>query len=252
MLNPASLEHVRWNADGLVPAIAQDVDNHRILMMAWMNREALSLTAETGHAVYWSRSRQQLWHKGETSGHEQRVHEIRLDCDADVITLLVEQKGGIACHTGRASCFYRVLDQEGLWQTVDPVLKDPKHIYDESQNAHTAPITPKLDTVLVELTRILELRKQSGDPAESYVAKLHHKGLDTILKKMGEECAETLLAAKDAQVNGEVSPLIYEMADLWFHSLVALSHFNLNADHVLAELAKRFNLSGLTEKAMRS
>jgi phosphoribosyl-AMP cyclohydrolase len=122
------LDAVRWDAQGLVPAIAQDAQTGRILMMAWMNREALQLTAETGHAVYWSRSRQKLWHKGESSGNQQDVKEIRLDCDEDVIVLQVTQRGGIACHTGRASCFYRVLEN-GAWKTVDPVLKNPDEMY---------------------------------------------------------------------------------------------------------------------------
>lgn len=122
------LDSVNWNSDGLVPAIAQDKNSGRILMMAWMNREALQLSAEVGHAVYWSRSRNKLWHKGESSGHVQKLHEIRLDCDEDVIVLQVEQIGGIACHTGRESCFYRVL-KDGEWQTVEPVLKDPSEIY---------------------------------------------------------------------------------------------------------------------------
>ena len=122
------LDTVNWNSDGLVPAIAQDAKTGRILMMAWMNREALQLSSERGEAVYWSRSRNQLWHKGETSGHIQKLHEIRLDCDEDVVVLQVEQLGGIACHTGRESCFYRVL-KDGEWQTVEPVLKDPATIY---------------------------------------------------------------------------------------------------------------------------
>ena len=122
------LDEIHWDDNGLIPAIAQDAETGRILMMAWMNRESLALTAEKGEAVYWSRSRQQLWHKGETSGHTQKVLEIRLDCDEDVIVLQVEQLGGIACHTGRESCFYRVLKDQS-WQTVDPVLKDPAAIY---------------------------------------------------------------------------------------------------------------------------
>lgn len=122
------LEQVKWNEQGLVPAIAQDFKTGRVLMVAWMNREALTKTAAISEAVYFSRSRAKLWHKGEESGHTQKVHEIRLDCDADVIVLTIEQMGGIACHTGRESCFYRVL-QDGDWQTVDPVLKDPNAIY---------------------------------------------------------------------------------------------------------------------------
>lgn len=122
------LDSVKWDSDGLVPAIAQDARSGRILMMAWMNRDALQRSAELNQAVYWSRSRNRLWHKGETSGHVQHLSEIRLDCDADVIVLQVEQVGGIACHTGRESCFYRVL-KDGEWQVVDAVLKDPKAIY---------------------------------------------------------------------------------------------------------------------------
>lgn len=122
------IDEVRWDDKGLIPVIAQDAHNGRVLMFAWMNREALQQTVEKGEAVYWSRSRNQLWHKGETSGHVQKVREIRLDCDNDVILLAIEQQGGIACHTGRQSCFYSRLDN-GNWVPVDPVLKDPKDIY---------------------------------------------------------------------------------------------------------------------------
>jgi phosphoribosyl-AMP cyclohydrolase len=123
------LDVVKWDAQGLVPAIAQERATGTILMMAWMNPESLRLTRETGHAVYWSRSRGRLWHKGEESGHRQVVHAIRLDCDGDVILMEVDQKGGIACHTGRHNCFYRELDAEGRWVDVAPVLKDPEAIY---------------------------------------------------------------------------------------------------------------------------
>lgn len=122
------LDEIRWDEKGLAPAIAQDARTGRILMVAWMNRESLAQTADKGEAVYWSRSRNKLWHKGEESGHVQKVREIRLDCDEDVIVLQVEQQGGIACHTGRESCFYRVL-RNGVWEAVDPVLKDPSEIY---------------------------------------------------------------------------------------------------------------------------
>lgn len=122
------LDEVKWDTDGLVPAVAQESGSGKILMLAWMNPEALRLTHETGHAVYWSRSRGKLWHKGEESGHQQVVRNIRLDCDGDVILLEVEQKGGIACHTGRHNCFYREL-QGDTWVEVLPVLKDPDQIY---------------------------------------------------------------------------------------------------------------------------
>lgn len=122
------LDEVRWDSQGLVPAIAQDFRTGRVLMVAWMNREALELTTQEGRGIYWSRSRGKLWRKGEESGHVQKLHELRLDCDGDVIILQVEQLGGIACHTGRESCFYRRFDN-GQWVTVDTVLKDPDAIY---------------------------------------------------------------------------------------------------------------------------
>lgn len=124
------LDQVAWTAEGLVPVITQEKDTGKILMFAWMNREALQLTKDSGHAVYYSRSRNKLWHKGEESGHTQIVHDIRLDCDNDVVLLTVEQLGGIACHTGRHNCFFQQL-QDDRWVTVEPVLKDPKAIYHE-------------------------------------------------------------------------------------------------------------------------
>lgn len=122
------LDEVPWNQDGLITAVAQDAASGRILMVAWMNREALQQTAQRKEAVYWSRSRKKLWHKGEESGHVQKVKELRLDCDADAVLLKVEQVAGIACHTGRESCFFRRLE-DGKWVSTDPVLKDPKLIY---------------------------------------------------------------------------------------------------------------------------
>ncbi|MEO8509601.1 MAG: phosphoribosyl-AMP cyclohydrolase [Betaproteobacteria bacterium] len=124
----AWLDAVRWNADGLIPAIAQDQASRNVLTLAWMNRDALARTAATREAHYWSRSRQKLWRKGESSGHVQHVREIRLDCDSDALLLLVEQVGGIACHTGHARCFFLKFDG-GAWHDVEPVLKDPQAIY---------------------------------------------------------------------------------------------------------------------------
>jgi phosphoribosyl-AMP cyclohydrolase len=122
------LDEIQWTEDGLVPVIAQQHDSGRVVMFAWMNRESLVLTAAEGYAVYWSRSRNRLWRKGEESGHRQKVIDMQLDCDADVILIKIQQEGGIACHTGRESCFYRSL-KDGEWQAVDPVLKDPQTIY---------------------------------------------------------------------------------------------------------------------------
>jgi phosphoribosyl-AMP cyclohydrolase len=124
------LDEVNWNADGLVPVIAQDAATRKVLMFAWMNREALAQTVTTGEAVYWSRSRQKLWRKGEESGHVQKVVEMRLDCDEDAVLITVEQVGGIACHTGRQRCFFHQL-VDGSWVVTDPVLKDPGKIYDK-------------------------------------------------------------------------------------------------------------------------
>ena len=131
-MTPEWLKQIKWDEKGLIPAIAQDASTGAVLMFAWMNREALLQTVQTGEAVYWSRSRNRLWHKGEESGHTQKVVEMRIDCDEDVLLLRVQQTGGIACHTGRQSCFFRRFagnSATGRWLTVDPVLKDPQDIY---------------------------------------------------------------------------------------------------------------------------
>lgn len=134
MSNTAWLDQIKWSADGLVPVITQDAHTLRLLTHAWINREALALTLEEGRAVYWSRSRQKLWRKGEESGNVQKIKDILLDCDGDTVCYLVEQVGGIACHTGRESCFYQRLTSDGdspRWQITDPVLKDPAEIYNK-------------------------------------------------------------------------------------------------------------------------
>ena len=284
MTVPAWLATVNFNTDGLIPAIAQDHQSGRILMMAWMNAEALQLTAQTQTAVYFSRSRNKLWHKGESSGHTQQVHDIRIDCDTDVIVLSVTQVGGIACHTGRESCFYQRLDLTGaepVWQTVDAVLKDPADIYNsnnstansDSDEPSTTSSTPKdkLDnhksnsgsyntTILSQLDRVLAERKQA-DADSSYVASLYAKGLNKILEKVGEESTESIIAAKDFASCDENTDkihydearheLIYEVADVWFHTLIGLAWFDIESGAVLNELGRRFGLSGIDEKAAR-
>ena len=127
-MSDSLFDAISWSADGLIPAVAQDHKSGRVLMLAWMNREALAATVRDGHAIYWSRSRNRLWRKGEQSGHVQRVREIRLDCDNDTVLLIVEQVGGIACHTGRESCFFQRL-QDDRWVAVEPALKSPDEIY---------------------------------------------------------------------------------------------------------------------------
>lgn len=129
-MSDAWLNKINWSGDGLVPVIAQEEGSGKVLMVAWMNREAIKLTVETGHAVYWSRSRKKLWHKGEESGHMQVVKELYLDCDEDVLLLTVEQIGGIACHTGRHHCFFKKLENK-QWNVVNPIIKDPKTIYNK-------------------------------------------------------------------------------------------------------------------------
>ncbi|WP_413519174.1 phosphoribosyl-AMP cyclohydrolase [Psychrobacter glacincola] len=282
MTLPAWMTAVNFNADGLIPAIAQDYVSGRILMMAWMNAESLQLTAQTQTAVYFSRSRAKLWHKGESSGHTQRIHDIRLDCDADVIVLSVTQAGGIACHTGRESCFYQRLDLSGQtpeWQTVDKVLKDPAEIYHSNAATQTIPeineapslnavnsdtiqndSNPSAHSILQQLDQVLAERKQA-DADSSYVASLYAKGLNKILEKVGEESTESIIAAKDfancdentdkAQYDEARSELIYEVADVWFHTLVGLAWFDIESDAVLNELGRRFGLSGIDEKAAR-
>lgn len=276
---PAWLDAITFNQDGLIPAIAQDHASGRILMMAWMNAQALELTAQTQTAVYYSRSRAKLWHKGETSGHTQKVHDIRLDCDADVIVLSVTQVGGIACHTGRASCFYQRLNLSGdtpKWQAVDAVIKDPNDIYgnkvdaDNSENIIAQPVDHTMiagktkalinRSVLQQLDQVLIERKQANSDS-SYVASLYAKGLNKILEKVGEEAIESIIAAKDLANSSEQAnkarydaarhELIYEVADVWFHTLIGLAWFDIESDAVLNELGRRFGLSGIDEKASR-
>ncbi len=265
------LDAVKFDDNGLIPAIAQDHHTGRILMMAWMNRESLRLTAEKMQAVYWSRSRGKLWHKGETSGHFQQVYDIRLDCDADVIVLSVTQLGGIACHTGRESCFYRLLtnDHGQLdWQVTDKVLKDPSEIYADKNTDKKAPAPqsqlPKSVSstdILAALDQVLTERK-AASPDSSYVASLYHKGINKILEKVGEETTEAIIAAKDVKIADDavyeaiiddtaVKDLVYEVADVWFHTMVTLAWFNIPSTAVIRELARRFGLSGIDEKNAR-
>lgn len=256
------LDTLKFNDDGLIPAIAQDRATGQVMMVAWQNRQALELTFQTKQAVYFSRSRGKLWHKGETSGHTQIVHDIYTDCDQDVIILSITQIGGIACHTGRASCFFQKLSEDGSWHTVSEVIKDPKQIYGSSQAADTQVQTadqPSGQDVLTALDAILASRK-SADKDSSYVASLYHKGLNKILEKVGEESVESIIAAKELErakkTGGDVAEmahdLVYEVADTWFHQMVALSMLDLSAQAVVDELARRFGVSGIDEKNSRT
>ncbi|UNU72623.1 bifunctional phosphoribosyl-AMP cyclohydrolase/phosphoribosyl-ATP diphosphatase HisIE [Moraxella nasovis] len=254
------LDELTFNEHGLIPVIAQDYDTGQIMMMAWANRESLTLTKKLNQAVYFSRSRNKLWHKGETSGHTQIVHEIYTDCDSDAVIYSITQLGGIACHTGRASCFYKRLDTtNGTWQDTLAIIKDPKDIYGDCPKPHINPSkNPTGFEVLAKLDVILAQRKHA-DKDSSYVASLYHKGLNKILEKVGEEAVEAIIAAKQLQLmqstntddTAAKADLIYEVADVWFHSLVALAHFDIDSTAILDELARRFGLSGIDEKNAR-
>jgi phosphoribosyl-ATP pyrophosphohydrolase/phosphoribosyl-AMP cyclohydrolase len=220
------LSQVTWNGDGLVPAVVQDAADGRVLMMAWMNAESLGLTLESGYTHFWSRSRQSLWKKGETSGNLQQVEEIRLDCDGDTLVVKVNQSGP-ACHTGSDTCFYRRSDETGVLTEV--------------------PEQAALGAVLNTVYRVVEQRIAVGDPSSSYVAKLFSQGQDSILIKIAEEAGEVLLAAK----GGDAHALTCEVADLMFHTLLAMADAGVTPDDIATELARRFGMSGLEEKANR-
>ncbi len=200
------LDKIQYNEQGLVPAITQDYLDGTVLMMAWMNKESLQKTLDTGEAWYWSRSRQQLWHKGATSGHIQKVKTIRYDCDSDALLLTIEQIGDVACHTGERSCFHQI---------------------DHSKSA------PPADT-LTELFKIICDRKEH--PVEgSYTCKLYEGGDNKILKKIGEEGAEVVMACKD----NNPTEIAAEVADLFYHTLVALAYHEVNLRDVYKKLQER-------------
>jgi len=202
---PANL---RFDASGLIPAIIQDVDSGEVLMMAYMNRQALQKTLETGQTWFWSRSRQELWHKGATSGHYQDVKQVSYDCDADCLLVKVVQSGA-ACHTGQRTCFH------------NPVITG------EGQSGNTADILD--DVYEVVISRKKEM------PEKSYTTYLFTKGLDKILKKVGEEAAEVIIGAK----NRNREEVVYEVADLLYHLLVLMAEQDIKPQEVYTELAKR-------------
>ncbi len=248
----SSIDQVQWDAQDLIPAVAQDIDSGEVLMLAWMNREALAKTLDTGYAVYWSRSRQSLWFKGETSGNTQRIHQIWLDCDADALLLQVKAQGGIACHTGRPSCFFQALPNPHSTNTSKNAENtDTPSPTVEPFISERAPFS--YNAILHQLATLIQSRKnQSAE--HSYIARLFALGDDALLKKIGEEATEVVLAAKEAAYTGKeaTSKLVSEMADLWFHCLIVLGRFDLPPTAVLQELARRQGVSGLEEKARRS
>lgn len=203
-------EGLKFDGRGLVPVVAQDAGTGEVLMLAWANAEALRLTAETGRAHYWSRSRASLWAKGETSGHTQQVVDVRVDCDGDAILYRVRQSGA-ACHTGERSCFHRVAGDPELAAAPDP-----------------RPVLARVQDIVA--------RRHEERPRESYTTYLFDAGTDKILKKVGEEATETIIAAK----NGDPAELATETADLLFHLLVLWQAQGLPFDAVYGELDRRF------------
>ena len=200
------LDRIRYNEQGLIPAIAQDYLDGTVLMMAWMNRESLQKTLETEQAWYWSRSRQELWHKGATSGHFQEVRGIRYDCDSDALLMTIKQVGNIACHTGERSCFHQVEDSKSA---------------------------PPADT-LTEVFKVIKQRQENPNK-ESYTCKLFAGGDNKILKKIGEEAVEVVMACKD----DEKKAIASEAADLLYHTLVALAYHDVDLRDVYRQLDSR-------------
>ena len=221
------VNRVDWQKSELLPVIVQDVNSNEDLMMAYMNKEALELSLSTKVAHYFSRSKQRIWKKGESSGHIQEIHSFNIDCDNDTLLIKVTQHG-VACHTGRRSCFFTELESGKIESEVEV-----------SSEA--------LYGVIDTLYHTIQERK-SADPETSWTAKLLSKGDNTILKKVVEEAGEFTFAYKD----NDESEMIYEAADLTYHMLVALAAKNISPDRIKQELARRFNMSGIAEKNSRN
>ncbi|MDF1877204.1 bifunctional phosphoribosyl-AMP cyclohydrolase/phosphoribosyl-ATP diphosphatase HisIE [Sulfurimonas sp. SAG-AH-194-L11] len=221
-----AVDRVDWEKSELLPVIVQDLTTNEVLMMAYMNREALELSLDTKIAHYFSRSKQRIWKKGESSGHTQTIHSFSIDCDNDTLLIKVTQEG-VACHTGRKSCFFTELESG---ETNSAVEVDTTAAYG----------------VIDTLYHTIQERKLA-DPTTSWTAKLMSKGDNTILKKIVEEAGEFCFAYKD----NDESEMIYEAADLTYHMLVALAVKNISPDRIKQELARRFDMSGIAEKNAR-
>lgn len=214
------LNSLRFDAQGLIPAVVQDAETRQVLMLAYMNREAVRKTLETGFAWFYSRSRQSLWMKGESSGHVQRVQQVRYDCDGDALLIEVDQTGA-ACHTGHFSCFYRTWQGE----VEGEPLFAPEDIYPRRSGS---------PSILYELYDVIERRKQLRPPG-SYTSYLFNEGQDKILKKVGEETAEVIIASK----NQSAGELVYELSDLIYHLVVLMVYHGVELPDVFAELKSR-------------
>ena len=238
-ISESELKNITYNEAGLVPAIAQDAATGEVLMMAWMNEEALRLTLERGQATYYSRSRSSLWLKGETSGNLQRVEELLYDCDGDTVLLKVTPEGP-ACHTGERSCFFRTLTSQ------EPDDSDSKGRASVDDQTPRAPKTPKSKDPIRDLFQTI-VERRGASPESSYVASLYSRGLNKIAEKIEEETGELIEAARIK----EDKDTVYELCDLWFHSMVLLGHKGIDIDEVYRELLRRRGTSGLVEKAGR-
>ena len=221
-----AIDRVDWEKCELLPVIVQDNANNEVLMMAYMNKEALGLSLSTKVAHYFSRSKQRIWKKGESSGHIQKIHSFSLDCDNDTLLIKVTQEG-VACHTGRRSCFFTELESGDSKADVEVNLENAYGVVDT-------------------LYHTIQERK-NADPSTSWTAKLLSKGENTILKKVVEEAGEYCFAHKD----NDEKEMVYEAADLTYHMLVALASKNISPDRIKQELASRFNMSGIAEKNSR-
>ncbi|CEP67574.1 Histidine biosynthesis bifunctional protein HisIE [Moorella glycerini] len=252
-------EEIRFNADGLIPAIIQDVESGRVLMLAYMNREALARTLATGETWFYSRSRRELWHKGATSGHRQYIVNASYDCDADALLFQVRQVG-VACHEGEFSCFHNPLplqvsspgsnrqgkkgraegkqadsgpDEQG-WADLHGARQVVLYPATPGSQVEALPATAGLGTILAEVFRVIKER-QATRPEGSYTSYLFDNGQDKILKKIGEEAGETIIASK----NDSRREILYELADLYYHTLVLLAYHDLTPEQLAAELAAR-------------
>lgn len=231
-----------WDKSPLIPAVVQDSSTKEVLMLAFMDKQALQLTLESGYMHYFSRSKNRIWKKGERSGHTQKVESIALDCDNDALLFTITQVGA-ACHTGHKSCFFHKLDSSKLSALESKTLES--NAPESSSKAHTSDLSQVygiMDTLYHTL-----LERKSAPESSSYTASLYAKGVNGFGKKIIEEAGEVLLALKDK----DSAQIVYECADLLYHILVGLAYYNIHPEQVLAELQRRLGLSGLKEKARR-
>ncbi len=231
------LDQIKFNKEGLIPAIIQDEKTEQVLMLAYMNRESLEKTLEKGRTCFYSRSSRKLWFKGDTSGNIQAVKKIILDCDNDTLLVVVEQKG-VACHTGNYSCFFKEIKGDKIEEIKigpSPLLQKEQAERIKSLQGESRGEQSEIDSEIInEIYRVIQNRK-SNYKSDSYVCKLLANSEDLLPKKIGEEATEVVIALKDKDKNA----IIYEVADLWFHTLVALGNYNIEPQEIFKELKRR-------------